>query len=243
MTPPAAVRAESVEASGLSALAERLPTKSLAIYIAVFLVVWSLRATVFIHIDESIQSEVWRNLYSNAVKFTLWALPVFITLAFLRAKPLAYTKLTTRVNKRGLLNRTVDLVVWFSLTAAGESVISGRNIGAILSQRSSQWLGILAGVSLSPISEEILFRGFLLNRLNESLSFWKSNFIAGALFMLVHVPYWVSKNGFSGRVIRDLVNVFLLGCLFGWVMKKTNSLWPAIGAHIGNNFLSVLIHV
>src|SRR5215510_2548426 len=136
MTPPAAMRAESVEPADLSALAERLPTKSLAIYIAVFLVVWSLRATVFIHIDESIQSEVWRNLYSNAVKFTLWALPAFITLAFLRAKPLAYTKLTTRVNKRGLLNSAVVLVVWFSLTAAGESVISGRNIGAILSQRS-----------------------------------------------------------------------------------------------------------
>ena len=60
--------------------------------------------------------------------------------------------------------------------------------------------------------------------------------------MLSHWPYWVSKFGFSGRVIRDSVNVFLLGCLFGWLMKKTNSLWPAIGAHIANNFLSGLIH-
>jgi len=42
--------------------------------------------------------------------------------------------------------------------------------------------------------------------------------------------------------LKNLANVFLLGCLFGWVMKKTNSLWPAIGAHIANNFLSGLIH-
>ena len=49
-------------------------------------------------------------------------------------------------------------------------------------------------------------------------------------------------RGFSGAVIKDMANVFLLGCLFGWVMKKTNSLWPAIGAHIANNFLSGLIH-
>src|SRR5262249_23891524 len=207
MTPPAAVRAESVEASGLSALAERLPTKSLAIYIAVFLVVWSLRATVFIYIDESIQSEVWRNLYSNAVKFTLWALPVFITLAFLHDKPLTYTKLTTHVNKRGLLISAVVLVIWLSLVVLGEASISGRNIGAMLSQRSPLWLSILAAAFFSPISEEILFRGFFLNRLNESLSFRRSNVIAAILFMLVHVPYWVSKNGFPGRVTRDLVNV------------------------------------
>jgi membrane protease YdiL (CAAX protease family) len=60
--------------------------------------------------------------------------------------------------------------------------------------------------------------------------------------MLVHWPYWVSKNGFSGQVIKDSINVFLLGCLFGWMMKKANSLWPAVGAHIANNFLSGLIH-
>jgi len=74
------------------------------------------------------------------------------------------------------------------------------------------------------------------------LRFCKSNVISAALFMLTHVPYWVSKNGLSGPVLKDLANVFLLGCLFGWVIKKTNSLWPAIGAHIANNFLSGLIH-
>ncbi len=65
-----------------------------------------------------------------------------------------------------------------------------------------------------------MFRGFILNRLNESLTLWKSNLISAFLFVLAHVPYWVSKNGFSARVIRDLANVFVLGLLFGWLMKK-----------------------
>jgi membrane protease YdiL (CAAX protease family) len=220
----------------------RLTNKSFVIYIATFFVIWSLRATVFIRVDESIPSDVGKNLYSNALKFTLWVLPVFITLALLRMKPLAYTKLKTPVNKRGLLVSSLVVFVWLSLVVVGESLIQGKSIGVLLSQKAPAWLGILAGVSLSPIWEEILFRGFFLNRLNESLSFWKSNLISAFLFMLAHAPYWISKNGFSAPVIKDLVNVFLLGCLFGWVMKKTNSLWPAIGAHIANNFLSGLIH-
>ena len=220
----------------------RLPTATFAIYVAVFLLVWSLRATVFIGIDEGIPSAGWKSVYSNAVKFIIWVVPAFITLSVWRLRPFTYLKLNTRVNKRGLIVSIIVVLTWLSLAVLGEAVLSGRSVGAILFQRSAEWLSILAGVFLSPIWEEILFRGFFLNRLTESLSFWKSNLIAAFLFTVVHVPYWVSKNGFSLRVIRDLINVFLLGCLFGWVLKKTNSLWPAIGAHIANNFLSGLIH-
>lgn len=221
---------------------KRLSTRAFVIYIAAFFVVWSLRATVFIHIDESITSDVGKNLYSNAVKFTLWVLPALITLAALRMKPLKYLKLTTPLNTRGLIVTVLVVFVWLSLVVIGESFIQGKSIGVLLSRKAPLWLSILAGAFLSPIWEEILFRGFFLNRLNESLSFWKSNLISACLFALAHAPYWVSKNGFSGAVIKDLANVFLLGCLFGWVMKKTNSLWPAIGAHIANNFISALIH-
>ena len=214
----------------------------LAIYVALFFLVWSLRATVFIHIDESIESSGWKNVYSNALKFIIWVVPVFITLRAWRLRPLIYTKLTTRVNNRGLIVGAIAVVVWLSVVVLAEAALSHRNVGAMLLLRSSEWPSILIGVFFSPISEEILFRGFFLNRLNESLNFWGSNLISALLFMLVHWPYWVSKNGFSAGVIKDSINVFLLGCLFGWLMKKSNSLWPAIGAHVANNFLSGLIH-
>jgi membrane protease YdiL (CAAX protease family) len=219
----------------------RAELKPLAIYIATFLLVWSLRATVFISIDEGIESAIWRNVYSNAVKFVIWVVPALITLRVWRLPALTYLNLTTPVNKRGLMIAVMVVAAWLSLVIFVEAALSGRTIGAMLFHRSD-WLSVLAGVFVSPVSEEILFRGFILNRLSESLSFWKSNLISAAVFMLAHVPYWVSKNGLSGQVIRDLANVFLLGCLFGWVMKKTNSLWPAIGAHVANNFLSGLIH-
>jgi len=220
----------------------RASLTKLAIYVALFFLVWSLRAIVFIRVDEGIESALWKNVYSNAVKFIVWVVPVLITLGVSRLRPFTYLKLTTPLNKKGLMIGAAVTLAWLSLVIVGEALIQRRNAGAMLAARSSEWPIILASVFFSPISEEILFRGFFLNRLSESFSFWKSNVISGLLFMLVHWPYWLSKNGFSGRMIRDSVNVFLLGCLFGWLMKKTNSLWPAIGAHIANNFLSGLIH-
>jgi CAAX protease family protein len=219
-----------------------VPATVFVTYLIVFFAIWTLRATVLIRVDESIESPLWKNLFSNAVKFPIWVVPVLITLSIRRVQALTYLKLTTPVNKRGLIIAVIVTLAWCVLVVAGESIFSRRSPGAILGARSSGWVTILLGVFLSPFAEEILFRGFILNRLNESLSFWKSNLISSILFLLAHVPYWVSKNGFSPRVIRDLANVFVLGLLFGWLMKRTNSLWPAIGAHIANNFLSGLIH-
>jgi len=219
-----------------------LTFKAFWIYVVVFFTVWSVRALVLIRIDESIHSGLGKNVFSNTVKFVVWVLPAFITLVICRLSPFDYLKLSTPINKRGLLLSMIVVAVWLALVIIGESIISGKSIGAMLSQRSADWLSILVGVAVSPISEEILFRGFFLNRLNESLSFWVANGISALLFMAVHMPYWVSRNGFSPEVTKNLVNVFLLGCLFGWIMRKTNSLWPAIGAHIANNFLSGLIH-
>ena len=219
-----------------------VPAKAFVIYVVAFFVIWTLRATVFIRIDEGIESGVLKNVYSNAAKFLIWVVPVFITLGVWRLRPFTYLKLTTPPNKKGLMIGAVVTLLWFCLVVLGEALISGRNAGSMLAARSAAWPSVLVGVFFSPISEEILCRGFFLNRLSESLSFWKANLISALLFMFAHWPYWVSKNGFATRVIKDSVNVFLLGCLFGWLMKKTNSLWPAIGAHIANNFLSGLIH-
>jgi CAAX protease family protein len=220
----------------------RLTIPAFAVYVVAFFLVWSLRATVFIHIDEGIESAVWKSVYSNSIKFMVWVAPVFIVLGPLRVRALTYLKLTTPIDKPGLIIGTIVTLAWLGLVVMGESIIQHRTIVDLLTAGSAEWFVILAGIFLSPIWEEILFRGFFLNKLNESLGFWKSNFVAAFLFMLAHWPYWVSKFGFSGQVIKDSLNVFLLGCLFGWLMKKTNSLWPSVGGHIANNFLSGLIH-
>jgi len=222
--------------------APKLPLRVFSIYVLMFFAVWSVRALILIRVDESIQSSLWKNVFSNTIKFLIWVVPVFVTLGVWRIRPLNYLKLSTPINKRGLLVSIIVVTVWLSLVIIGESMISGKSMASMLSQRSSDWLSMLAGVSLSPVSEEILFRGFFLNRLNESFSFWMANSISALLFAAAHMPYWLSRNGLSAHVIKDILNVFLLGCLFGWVMKKSNSLWPAIGAHIANNFLSGLIH-
>ena len=119
---------------------------SLAIYVALFFLVWSLRATVFIHIDESIKSSFWVNVYSNALKFIIWVVPVFITLRVWGLRPLTYTKLTTRVDKHGLIIGAIVVLVWLSIVVLVESAISHRSVRIMLFQRFFELPIILIGV-------------------------------------------------------------------------------------------------
>jgi len=83
-------------------------------------------------------------------------------------------------------------------------------------------LVVLALVVGAPLSEELLFRGYLMNRLSQTrLGFSGATIISTTGWTLLHAGY--STVG--------LVEVFLAGLLFSWVLWKTASLWVPIFFH------------
>ena len=111
--------------------------------------------------------------------------------------------------------------------------------------------GMLAGVApavvlftlLSPATlvEEVFFRGFLLNKLWQSMGFWRANMASSSLFALVHFPGWFALDRALPLVATDTLGLLVLGMVFSWAMKKTGSLWTAYILHALNNLLVVVI--
>lgn len=84
------------------------------------------------------------------------------------------------------------------------------------------WLFALAIVVGAPLSEELLFRGFLLSALARS----RLGFFGGAL--LTTLGWTVLHAGYSGL---GLVEVFLAGLFFSWLLWRTGSLWVPLICH------------
>jgi membrane protease YdiL (CAAX protease family) len=217
--------------------------KPLLIFIVLFFVVWALRATALFFIDERIHSQVLGSVYSNAVKFLLWVVPAVIYLRVIDQKPaLAYLKLTTPINKRGLAYLVVITALYFAATILFETRVGGKNLNDMRAASLVEWLTATAFIFFSPISEEILFRGFVLHQFAKRLRFWAANLITATLFTLIHWPFWVWRNGFHLSIIQNSVGILLLAILLGYAVKLTNSLWPAIVIHIINNLLAHFLH-
>jgi hypothetical protein len=97
------------------------------------------------------------------------------------------------------------------------------------------WVFALALVVGAPVSEEILFRGFLLSALAQSrLGFFGAAMVTTLAWTILHA-------GYSGI---GLIEVFLAGLLFSWLLWRTGSLWVPLVCHgIYNGVVTIAILV
>ena len=92
--------------------------------------------------------------------------------------------------------------------------------------------GVVLFISVA-LAEELLFRGFLFQRLLVSIGEWPAQFIIAGLFLLTHL----NNPGMTGVVkIFASINIFIASLLFGLVYLKTKNLAMPIGLHFMANF-------
>jgi membrane protease YdiL (CAAX protease family) len=99
--------------------------------------------------------------------------------------------------------------------------------------RGPDWMLTAAVIGIgAPLSEELLFRGFLQSALARTrIGFWWAALITAALWTTLHAGY--SAVG--------LVEVFSIGLVFSWLLWRTGSLWVPIFCHAAYNSLIVLV--
>jgi uncharacterized protein len=82
------------------------------------------------------------------------------------------------------------------------------------------------------IAEELLFRGFLFQRLVDGLGAWPAQLVVGGLFLLTHL----NNPGMTGATrFRAGINIFLASILFGLAFLRTRGLAMPIGLHFMAN--------
>jgi membrane protease YdiL (CAAX protease family) len=96
------------------------------------------------------------------------------------------------------------------------------------------WIGAATSTTLAPVSEEIVFRGWLFNGLRRRLHLWPAIILSSLAFAAIHP----SISSFT---------TFIFGVSAAIVYYKTQNLWASILIHALNNLLisaqSIIEHV
>ncbi|MGI0510130.1 CPBP family intramembrane metalloprotease [Treponema denticola] len=92
----------------------------------------------------------------------------------------------------------------------------------------------IATVIISPIFEEILYRGLLYNKLKEISNAFIGVLISSILFAFLHIP----KYGFGINTFF----LFLVGILLAYCYEKTDNIYVPILVHSINNFFIFLFN-
>ena len=91
---------------------------------------------------------------------------------------------------------------------------------------------LIATVIISPIFEEILYRGLLYNKLKEISNVFIAVFISSILFAFLHIPGY----GFNIKMF----SLVLDGILLTYCYEKTDNIYVPILVHSINNFFIFL---
>lgn len=121
-----------------------------------------------------------------------------------------------------------------------ELSFGGKSISFVSLTSTPLILGLLSFV-VSPLLEEIFFRGFVLKELLSLLSLTFANTMTSVLFVGIHVPHWLSHGGLTHSMMANCAGVFVFSLLAGWLAAKSRSIWPPTLAHVANNILSSLL--
>jgi membrane protease YdiL (CAAX protease family) len=89
-------------------------------------------------------------------------------------------------------------------------------------------------IVLTPIGEEILFRGFLYVYFRRKVGILLGLFFQGLIFSLLHFDY------IRANAILLIAHRFLIGLLCGLLYEKTRSLYPSIIFHGMFSYLNLL---
>jgi len=206
-------------------------------YLSIHLVLLFIIHSVYVYVytvSSSLRIDYALQIF---LRITIWTVPVLIYLMVLKINILDFLKLRQNLIKGIIWGIVIGLLV---ILLQGIGIyFQNNNITIKLNIGIGLWL---KSIILVGFSEEVLFRGFILKKLRENISFGKSNIAQALLFLLIHFPGWILLNQFVyPNIIGNIAFIFIIGILMGYILKKTDSLWSCIIAHSFINFATICI--
>ena len=140
-----------------------------------------------------------------------------------------------------IMNLKTILLIVFGTTSAyalavllqyGMSLLMpdyANTINTVLGSALNGVMGIIAGVLLAPLAEEIAVRGLILRRAEKSFGLVGCMIISAVFFAVFHL-----------NLIQS-VYVIPMGLFWGYIGYKYKSVIPCIICHLVNNLIAVLI--
>lgn len=186
------------------------------------------------------------NFEQTIIRSSIWSGTVFIYIIFLKENPFEYLKLRRNILKGIIWGLTIGVIVIIYcfvsvyLTKGTLSFSFYRGMNSIIFDTFRTVFNAFGLFNIIFIfNEEVMFRGFIVQRISKLSKFWIGNIIGAALFALIHIQGWIIMGNFTMPIsIYSAVSIFIFALIQGMVLKKTNSLWACVLIHIINNAIS-----
>ncbi|MBN2100459.1 CPBP family intramembrane metalloprotease [Candidatus Dojkabacteria bacterium] len=203
-----------------------------SIFIIVFFILWIIRQYIYIHLDMQFTG-YFKTLLSIALKFIFWIGFSFIYFRYVYKEKIL-DLLKFKENRKGILYAVALGVALLVLNMIYNIILTNSMLNFNLNFR-----GLLSVAIAAPLIEEVVFRGLILRKLGDNMNFFYANLITSILFVGIHFPGWLIWG--DGISLEAAGSIFLVSLIWGYLYRKTESMWSPIVAHSLNNIVSMIV--
>lgn len=164
------------------------------------------------------------------------ALIGFVTLACQVLRRRSFLEVSGVIDTKWLAQLVAGIVLGGLLMAVPAAILflSGAVTFSAGSGQGSEILVAIVTMAGVAIAEELLFRGFLFQRIGDGLGKWPALLLLAGLFLLTHLD----NTGLQGiAAVLAGVNIVTAGVMFGVAFLATRRLALPIGIHFGANVI------
>jgi len=168
------------------------------------------------------------------LKPVIWLLPTFWLVTQVEKKSLASLGLTSK-NLLPAIYWGVGLGIIFALEGLITNILKYRGVNLVnLQYNFGQFLGVLLISWMTAFTEEVVFRGYIFNRLSEIWHReWRAGLVSAGLFALAHLPIGVFVLSYNPlAMVAYLLFVFVFGFGSAFVFARSGNLVSSILLHV-----------
>lgn len=210
-------------------MVKRNKLKVLAIYLIAFFGLWSLSEMVlFEKLNLLIENEiVFQFVKDVLVKNLVWTLPAILLIHHFKSDVYVSLKEMFSLKINWLIY--LPMFILFTVYLLGGTILLKGKL-EIVSDFGFDELIVLLFVG---ITEELAFRGWLLNFTIHEDPKWRCILINAIMFLAIHFPIWIQQGVFISNLTSfGFLSVLILSILFSCIFVKSKNILVPVALHM-----------
>lgn len=213
-------------------------TLLVVLFVLLWVGAWLVHNSLGVFGVHLVTGSVADTVYWITAKFLVWVVFPFLFFAQPLGRQLAFIGLRAKDIRRGLVYGATASLLWLALSAL-RFFLTHQHFAF-----TTTVFIAFHTVILTPIFEEIMFRGYIQSALATlKTHFLLANLITTLLFLVPHCIGWSFQGVLPARLtIGEIGAIALVSLVLGFVRYASNSLAGNILLHSVNNLISIFVY-
>jgi len=210
----------------------RLTYGKIAIFVLTLFIVWSIQRLIIRPVFLNQLNDLWFEMIDSGTKILVWICPTIWMLK--RFEKEVWVDLKEMFTNKPSWAITLCYLLFIGIIAFSVAIASGEGLRI---REDFTLIMLIAPVLVAGITEELVFRGFILNSLLKKMNKIFAMAIDAVLFAFIHYPIWIYLGfGLTTILINSVFSIFFSITLSHSLLKTKNLLVP-VAMHMFYNFI------